>query len=236
MSEEASFHSFLSFFRSSLSSLSSELSHLPDKPTLDGQRQSLSTAEQYSDDITTLIANIEPDLRHYPYTLRIKCQQQLDECQSQYDTQLATLQRYQSKVHSGQQVASSNPRNDLLGPTSSDPASSKQYQQRRHLLLSSRAVLGDGDESLDNTQRLLAEAADVGAKTSTQLVQQREQFQGQIETLDDTNHTLRRSGGTLREMTIRVLTKSTDELWHHHRVDRIVCIVRMAQIFPLILL
>ena len=205
MSEEASFHSFLSFFRSSLSSLSSELSHLPDKPTLDAQRQSLSTAEQYSDEISTLIANIEPDLRHYPYTLRTKCQQQLNECQSQYDAQLATLQRYQSKIHGGQQLTSSNPRNDLLNPTP-DGGTSNQYQQRRHLLLSSRAVLSDGDESLQNTERLLAEAAEVGAKTSTQLVGQREQFQGQIETLDETNHTLRRSGRTLRDMGIRVLT------------------------------
>jgi len=205
MSEEASFHAFLSSFRSSLSSLSSELSHLPDKPTLDAQRQSLSTAEQYSDDIANLIANIEPDLRHFPYTLRNRCQQQLIECQSQYDTQLATLTTYQSNIHNNRAVTSTaaNTYNDSSTSTS---ATSNQYQARRHLLLASRTVLSDGDQSLDNTQRLLAEAAEVGAKTSTQLVAQRDQFQGQIETLDDTNHTLRRSGYTLREMGIRVLT------------------------------
>ena len=200
MSEEASFHSFLSSFRTSLSSLSSELSHLPEQPTLDGQRHSLSTCEQYSDDIANLIATIEPDLRHYPYTLRIKCQQQLNECQSQYDNQLATLQQYQSTIRSNQLVPSASHSSTPGQPTSN------QYQTRRHLLLSSRAVLSDGDQSLDNTERLLAEAAEVGAKTSTQLVQQREQFQGQIDTLDDTNHTLRRSGRTLRDMGIRVLT------------------------------
>lgn len=205
MSEEASFHSFLSAFRTSLSSLSSELSHLPDKSTLDGQQNSLSTAEQYSDDIANLIANIEPDLRHYPYTLRIKCQQQLTECQSQYDTQLDTLQRYQANLHNNQPVTSNNPRNDLLTSTPA-ATTSTHYQQRRHLLLSSRAVLSDGDESLLNTERLLAEAAEVGAKTSTQLVEQREQFEGQIATLDETNHTLRRSGRILRDMGIRVLT------------------------------
>ena len=203
MSEEASFHSFLSSFRSTLSPLSSELSHLPDHSTLDAQRRSLSTAEQYSDDIANLLANIEPDLRHYPYTLRTKCQQQLAQCQSQYDTQLATLRRYQAAIHNNQFVSSANnARNDLLTPT----PNSTQYDQRRHLLLSSRAVLNDGDDSLDNTQRLLAEAAEVGAKTSTQLVAQREQFVGQIETLDGANHTLRRSGRTLRDMGLRVLT------------------------------
>ena len=206
MSEEADFHSFLSSFRTSLSSLSSELSHLPNQPTISAQRQSLLTAEQHSDELSSLLANIEPDLRHYPYTLRVRCQQQLAECQSQYDAQLATLQRYQSKLHNHQPLtsSSSSARDELLRSDASAP--SGQYQQRRHLLLSSRAVLSDGDASLDHTQRLLHEAAQVGAATSTQLVQQREQFEGHIDTLQETDHTLRRSGRTLRDMGIRVLT------------------------------
>ena len=200
--EESAFHSFLSEFRGLSSTLSSQLSHIPSESTLTAQRAALADAELSCDELTQLLSNIEPELRHYPYSLRTRAQSQFEECQSQFDAQQETLQRYQQSIHSGRVVASSNPRGDLLGSTTTKG----QGADQRQLLLSSRSVLQEGDSSLDNTQRMLAEAAATGAATSIKLVEQREQFGAQIADLDDANDSLRQSKRTLRSMAMRVFT------------------------------
>ena len=198
--QESAFSSFLSEFRTLSSSLSSQLSHVPDESTLTGQRAALSQAEGVSDEVSELLSSTEPELRHYPYSLRTKAQSQLAECQSQFDTLQSTLSRYQQSLSSGRLIPSSNPRADLLGPAAGQTA------EQRRLLLSSRAALQDGDASLDNTTRMLAEAADVGAQTSVKLVEQREQFGAQVADLEDTAFSLSSSRRTLRGMAVRVFT------------------------------
>ena len=200
--EKSSFHSFLSEFRTLSSTLSSQLSRIPGESALTSQRAALADAELSAESLSSLLSTIEPDLRHFPYSLRIKAQSQFEDCQSQFDAQQATLQRYQQSIHSGRAVPSTNPRAELLGSTTKGGPNGDQ----RQLLLSSRAVLQEGDSSLDHTQRMLAEAAATGAATSTKLVEQREQFDGQIEDLEDANYSLRQSKRTLRSMALRVFT------------------------------
>jgi vesicle transport through interaction with t-SNAREs protein 1 len=204
MADDAAFYGFLSEFRTLSSTLSSQLSNLPSLPTIDQQRAALSAAEQTADELSTSVSIIEPDIRHYHYASRVKAQQQLSECQTQLEAQQATLAQYAQSIRNNRQLTSNAPRTELLGSNGS--AGGRSRGEQRHLLLSSRAVLQDGDESLDNTQRMLAEAAQVGAETSGKLVEQREQFGAQIRTLDDTHYSLRQSKRTLRSMAFRVLT------------------------------
>ena len=204
MADDAAFHGFLSEFRTLSSTLSSQLSHLPSLPSLEQQRAALTAAEQTADELSTSISIIEPDIRHYHYASRMKAQQQLSECQAQLEAQQATLASYTRSIRSNRQLTSDAPRAQLLGSNGSTGGQSRGEQ--RHLLLSSRAVLQDGDESLDHTQRMLAEAAQVGAETSSKLVEQREQFGAQLNTLDDAHYSLRQSKRTLRGMAWRVLS------------------------------
>src|SRR5438309_2241367 len=104
MADEQGWYNFLSEFRALSSSLSVRLSSIPNQSTLDQQKAILHECEQTSEDISTLLTTIEPELRHYPYNLRAKSQQQMNECRDQFDQQNQLVRRYSQSIKANRMV------------------------------------------------------------------------------------------------------------------------------------
>jgi len=213
MGDEQGWYNFLSEFRALSSSLSVRLTSLPNQSTLDQQRAILHECEQTSEDISTLLTTIEPELRHYPYALRAKSQQQMNECRDQFDQQNQLVRKYAQSIKSNKMVAKEDNRSNGVTASSSSSSSSisssaarPSYLDQRQMLLDGRDMLSEGDASLDNTQRMLMETAEIGTATTGQLLQQREQFIKQRDMIDETDTFLLRSSKTLNRMSRRVMT------------------------------
>jgi len=207
MSDEGEFYRFLSEFRTLSSTLSHQLSTITSLSSIDAQRESVKESEQTADELNSLISTIEPDLRHYPYAIKSKCQSQLQECQSQLEQQQNILIKYKTSLRQNRQIISeTNARDALLADRTNVGAPSTAYLDQRGMLLDGRDLLQDGSESLDRTIGMIAETTAVGADTIDQLGQQREQFLKQSQMLDSTDTFLGRSGKTLRRMSRRIVT------------------------------
>jgi hypothetical protein len=141
-------------------------------------------------------------LRHFPYTLRNRAQKQVVLHTGELERAQAMLRRYDASVANGQVAGVSHL--DLVARLGNEDQA--RYYDQRQQLLSGSQLVSESDASLTRTQQVLLETQEIGAATSAQLVQQREQFHNQLDNVHETDDYLSRSKRTLQRMHKRLVT------------------------------
>lgn len=141
-------------------------------------------------------------MRHFPYSLRSRAQKSAAAHTNELEKAQSQLKRYEASISRGQVAGVSHL--DLVGRLNTDDQS--RYLDQRQQLLAGNSMVAESDASLSRTQKVLLETQEIGAATSAQLLSQREQFQGQIKTVHETDDFLSRSKRTLSRMRKRIVT------------------------------
>lgn len=175
---------------------------LLDTQSLSLQQSLLSEAHQDATDTQAAIEAIESEMRHFPYSLRNRAQKAVVSHTADLERAQSMLRRYDASVSRGQVAGVSHM--DLVARLGNEEQ--QRYYDQRQQLLSGSQMISESDQSLSRTQQVLLETAEIGAATSSQLIQQREQFQNQINTVHETDDFISRSKRTLQRMHRRLVT------------------------------
>jgi hypothetical protein len=173
-----------------------------DTQSLQVQSSLLGEAHQDATDASAAIDAIESEMRHFPYSLRNRAQKAVVAHTGELERAQAMLRRYDQSVQRGQVAGVSHL--DLVARLGNDDQA--RYYDQRQQLLSGSQLVSESDASLTRTQQVLLETQEIGAATSAQLVQQREQFQNQLSNVHETDDFLSRSKRTLQRMHKRLVT------------------------------
>jgi len=157
----------------------------------------IQEAEQDAYDAENAIKNIERDVRHYPFNLKSKCQQRLQELQSKLEGQKEELKR---RARGGGSDVKGAPANNI---SRSDRTN---WREQRTRLLGAKEVVDSTSQSLDRTMNAIEETTETGKHTANQLQSQRELMKNARDNLREADDFLARSRSTLLRMRRRLVT------------------------------
>lgn len=183
-------------------SLARKLRAITDSPSLALQQSLLQEAQADSADCFAALESLESEMRHFPYSLRTRAQKSVAAHTIELEKAQSQLRRYETSISRGQVAGVSHL--DLVGRLGNNDQ--QRYMDQRQQLLTGNTVVSESDASLTRTQQALQETQEIGAATSAQLVRQREQFQGQLANVHETDDFLHRSKKTLQRMHKRLVT------------------------------
>jgi len=179
-----------------------KLRAITESQNLQLQQSLLTEAHADATDARSALDALEAEIRHFPYSLRTRAQKSVAAHTEELEKHMASLRRYDAAISKGQVATVSHM--DLVGRMGN--ADQSRYLDNRQQLLQGSQIISESDASLLRTQQVLAETEVVGAATSAQLLRQREQFQGQLSNVHETDDFLARSKRTLGRMNKRIVT------------------------------
>jgi len=153
----------------------------------------LQEAEADVMDAKTCMNNIELELRHWPYSVKSKCQARLRKLKQDFDRQQRSLK-------------DAEPGNETAMPGGMSKSDQKRWKDQRKRLLNTKSVVDSTSLQLDRTAQKLNETTDIGSETTLALRAQTEQMRRARETIRETDSLLVKSRKTLRRMSRRVIT------------------------------
>lgn len=173
-----------------------------DTQSLTVQQSLLAECHQDAGDAASALEAIESEMRHFPYALRIRAQKSVAQSTTELERAQAMLRRYDTSIARGQVAGVSHM--DLVARLGNEDQA--RYYDQRQQLLSGSQLVSESDASLTRTQQVLLETQEIGAATNAQLLQQREQFHGQLANVHETDDYISRSKRTLQRMHRRLVT------------------------------
>lgn len=200
--DEESWQRLESTYQAVSQSLARKLHAITQSQNVNIQRSLLSEAHQDASDAAAAIDAIEREMRHFPFSLRTRAEKALVAHTADLERSQGTLKRYDASISRGEVAGVSHM--DLVSRLGNDDRA--RYLDQRQQLLAGSQMVSEGDASLLRTHQVLLETAEIGAATSAQLVQQREQFEGQIASVHETDDFLSKSKRTLQRMHKRIIT------------------------------